>query len=465
MRDYSPSGLALFVLASGLVAGAACSLIYDFQQCEVDEHCGDGQTCSNAGVCIQGSGGGQEIAVAANITEDTIWESENIYRLQQVVHVENGATLTIRAGTKIIGDQGSALIITRGARLEARGTEFEPIVFTSSRDEGMRLPGDWGGVALLGRARANEPNALLEGLTDASRAGYGGTDDSWSCGALEYTRIEFAGFPLEQDKELNGLTLGGCGSGTIVDHVQVHFGEDDGVEVFGGSVNLRHIVITRAQDDSLDWDRGWQGNAQFLAIQQDPEGDNGMECDNWDEDNDADPRSAPRVYNITLIGSNDPAASQRGATYKEGTGGMVRNALFIGHPVESIDIKDPATVTQLQDGGLVIADSLFWQAGEGGEHFFPSLDDELGEEDDDEGFDELSFFTDAALNNRFDLDPEMPNAYDLREPGWIPEADLRGLGVNPPSDGTFFDEAADYFGAFAPGALPWTENWTAYPEN
>ncbi|WP_217910171.1 hypothetical protein [Pseudenhygromyxa sp. WMMC2535] len=303
--------------------------------------------------------------------------------LTKVIYIENGATLTVRAGTQIRGEQGSALVATRGARLESRGTEFAPVVFSSAQEEGMRLAGDWGGVALLGRATVNQANPVLEGLTDTSRASFGGTDDDWGCGVLEYTRIEFAGYPLQLDEELNGLTLGGCGSGTIISHVQVHYGKDDGVEIFGGTVDLDHVVISRAQDDSLDWDRGWRGKAQFLAIQQDAEGDNGLECDNWEDDNDADPRSSPTLYNVTLIGSNDPGASQRGATFKQGTAGTVRNALFMGHPVESIDVKGEATAAQLSEGALSVSYSVFFAAGSDGEHYFPTVQEEMGDEDDD----------------------------------------------------------------------------------
>ncbi len=449
------------LFAAALLGSTACSLLFDFEPCEIDEHCDAGLVCS-AGTCVEGTGG-EEVEVSENITEDTIWETGNTYRLTTVVHVENGATLTIRSGVKVIGEQGSALVVVRGARLESRGTEFEPVVFTSARPEGERLPGDWGGVALLGRAEINQANGVLEGLTDASRAGFGGTEDDWSCGVLEFTRIEFAGFALKLDEELNGLTLGGCGSGTIVDHVQVHYGQDDGIEVFGGSVDLKNVVITRAQDDSLDWDRGWRGDAQFIAIQQDVEGDNGLECDNWKEDNAAAPRSAPRLYNLTLIGSGDPAGSQRGATFKEGTAGTIRNAIFSNHPVESIDIKGASTVEQLQSEALSVRNSLFFAAGATGDHFFPTLTDE-STDDDDEGFDEAAYFMASTQSNVFAIDPQISGASDPAAPGWVPMATLADIGVTPPGDG-FFNEAATYVGAFAPGTTAWTENWTAYPEN
>src|SRR5262245_26270583 len=239
---------ALVASAGFLVA--ACSLIFPFHPCETDAHCSDGEMCSD-NVCVPG-GVADESDTGADscsqdivdpITEDTVWEDCDYY-LRELIYVENGATLTVRSGTTVFGDEGTALIVTSGSKLESRGTEFEPVVFTSSQPEGMRAPGNWGGVALLGRAVVNEPNALLEGVPDVSRAEYGGTDDAWNCGVLQYTRIEFGGFPIATDNELNGLTLAGCGSDTLIDHVQVHFGDDDGVEVFGGSVNLKYVVVT-----------------------------------------------------------------------------------------------------------------------------------------------------------------------------------------------------------------------------
>lgn len=449
------------LLALTFATSTACSLLFDFEPCEVDSHCGDGFVCS-AGVCTEG--GGSEIVVEDNIVEDTVWETGSIVRLTGVIHVEQGATLTIRSGVTVIGEQGAALVVTAGARLESRGTEFAPIVFTSAQPVGQRLPGDWAGLALLGRAPVNTPNAVLEGLVDSTRATFGGTDPDWSCGVLEYTRIEFAGFPLKTDEELNGLTLGGCGKGTLIDHVQVHYGKDDGIELFGGNVDLSNVVVTRAQDDSIDWDLGWTGRAQFVAIQQDAEGDNALECSNQKDDQDAEPRSAPELYNLTLLGSRDPNASQRGLTLKEGTAATIRNALLHGHPVESVDVKDASTVAQIQSEALSIRNSLFFAAGSDGTHFFPTLTEESADEDDDASFDEAGYFVESTQANTFNVDPVLTSANDLTNPGWVPGGQISGIGVKPPGDG-FFNEAAMYVGAFAPGVDPWTANWTAYPEN
>jgi len=210
----------------------ACTALLDFEECEVDEHCGDGSVCV-AQRCREAQA--QVIEVNAPITEDTIWESPNNYVLDGVIYVASGVTLTIRSGVVVRGREGSALVVESGGTLQARGTEFAPIVFTSDKPERERVPGDWGGVALLGRAPVNTAGAVLEGVSETDRAGFGGTDPTWSCGVIEYTRIEFAGFAIEQDEELNGLTLAGCGSGTLISHLQVHYALDDGMSLTASS--------------------------------------------------------------------------------------------------------------------------------------------------------------------------------------------------------------------------------------
>lgn len=452
-----------WLLALGLSA-SACSTLLEFEECRSDDHCEEGFVCG-ALRCIEPTQ--DDLVVVDDITEDTVWQSSDRVVLDGMIYVAAGATLTIRSGTTIRGREGSALVVENGGRLLAKGTELEPIVFTSDKPEGMRVAGDWGGVALLGRAPLNTAGAVLEGIADVGRVGYGGDDPSWSCGVLEYVRIEFAGFAIEQDAELNGLTLAGCGTGTLVSHVQVHFGLDDGVEVFGGTVNLRNIVISRAQDDGLDWDQGWVGAGQFIVVQQDANGDNGIEASNNGDVPDAQPRSAPRLWNVSLIGSGG-AGSQRGATFKEGTGGVLGNALFTGHPIEAVDIQDAATAARLEPGELAIDHALMFAIGEGGTHFFPTVEEETevmadDERDDDEGFDELAFFT-ADPDIVLGIDPGLSLAHDLVAPQWVPSATAAMHGTQPPPalfDG--FDETATYVGAFRPGVQGWTANWTSFP--
>lgn len=160
--------------------------------------------------------------IDSDIIIDTTWKAGKRYILEKTIYVEN-AHLTIEPGTVIEGESGSALVVTASARLFARGKADSPVVFTSARPKGERARGDWGGVVLLGKAPVNEPQASIEGLPEGeTRGSFGGDDASHSCGVIEYTRIEFAGYEVYKDNELNGLTLGGCGSNTIVRNVQVH---------------------------------------------------------------------------------------------------------------------------------------------------------------------------------------------------------------------------------------------------
>lgn len=425
------------------------------------------------------SGGGtSEVVVTESIINDTTWTSDTVWVLDGPIFVESTATLTIEAGTTVKGRNGSALVVTRDASLYARGEADAPIVFTSAEPVGSRSRGDWGGLVMLGNAPVNVADAVIEGIPDDPRGAYGGSDPSESCGTLQYARIEFAGFEAFEGNELNGLSMGGCGAGTIVRYVQVHMTLDDGIEMFGGTANLRHIVLTRVYDDSLDWDRGWQGNAQFVVIQTDPSadesgvGDNAFECDNDEDDHFGTPLSAPTLYNLTVVGAADStAAAQRGATVRHGTAGIFRNLLLTNLSKEIVDVRDESTVANIdQDpgegnlGALSIDHSLFFNIGPDGDNW---ADDETSD-DDDGGFDELAWLQQAEMANRFGIDPLLPEAAtNPTAPEFVPAAESpAGSGGAPPPEGEFWDETATYIGAFRPGdSNPWTNGWTAFPDS
>ncbi|HEX8704398.1 MAG TPA: hypothetical protein VF815_36540, partial [Myxococcaceae bacterium] len=189
----------------------------------------------------------QTCEVSQDITGDTTWTKNHTYVLKANVFVKN-ATLKIEPGTVIKGGINTSLAITSSARLDAQGTVAEPIVFTSVVDVGSRQAGNWGGLVLLGKAPLNVQGGVdnIEGYPESADTQYGGTDAAHDCGTLKYVRIEFAGYRLGGNNELNGLTLGGCGTRTVVDYVQVHRGLDDGVEMFGGTASLKHVVVTLA---------------------------------------------------------------------------------------------------------------------------------------------------------------------------------------------------------------------------
>lgn len=302
---------------------------------------------------------GPEVTVNADITTATTWTCDNIYVIAAQVYVS--AVLTIEPGTIVRGNAGAnALIITTAGRLEAEGTEAQPIVFTSDKSTG-RAPGDWGGVVLLGLAPINVAGGTneVEGLMPGEARGtYGGSMATHDCGTLAYARIEYAGFVFGEDNELNGLTVAGCGSMTTLHHIQVHLGLDDGVEFFGGSANIDHLVVSRSGDDGVDWDQGWVGRGQFIVVQQDTVSDKGFESDNLEADNEAMPRSNPAVWNLTVVGQN--GAEQRAMHLRRGTGANIGNGIFINYSMQPcIYVQGDSSIMQAENGGLSIRNSIF----------------------------------------------------------------------------------------------------------
>lgn len=403
--------------------------------------------------------------VRGSIIKDTIWRSGQTYRLDSIVFVQNGATLRIEPGVRVLGSPRSALVVTQDARIDARGTREAPIVFTSAKPRGARARGDWGGVVLLGDAPINRPPGHIEGIdANDSRGRFGGSNPDNSCGVMRYVRIEFAGFEVFPDNELNGLTLGGCGRNTLINYVQVHRGLDDGIEVFGGNVDMKNIIVTGAKDDSFDWDMGWQGRVQFLIVDQYTDaGDNGFEADNWKQHPDAEPRSAPTIYNFTLLGSGSVAQAQRAMTLRRGTAGVFRNGIISGFRNEAIDIRDESAAKLIADGRLTLEHTILFDIGKDGFSYFRT---EAGDKDDDGGVDENLVFRNAQRGNRFDTNPMFSAAItDLEHPDFkLPyRSPAREGGLVPPEE-EFWDQSATFLGAMRPGGRDdWTLGWTEYP--
>ncbi len=408
--------------------------------------------------------------VTGSIAEDTAWHADTTYYLEGKVFVERGVRLIIEPGTRILGNRGAALIVTREAVLYARGTQQQPIVFTSAQPPGERRRGDWGGLVLLGNAPVNRGTAHIEGIAkDEVRGNFGGDDPHNNCGLLNYVRLEFAGYEIGANNELNGLTLGGCGDQTIVRNVQVHRGLDDGVEVFGGTVDLRNIVVTGAGDDAFDWDMGWRGRVQFLVIQQyADDGDNGFEGDNWKSQPHAQPRSRPTFYNVTMIGSGAEGADQRAMTLRRGTGGIFRNFIIMGFPLEAIDIVGEATAGLIETGELDFQSLLMFDIGPNGRQFFSD------EADDDGGLAEAKVFAEPSRNIRMGVNPGLSmDVFSPDSPSFKPAASSNAqreaaslplAGQSGRADFEFWNEAATYLGAVRPGAMrTWMDRWTAFP--
>lgn len=265
------------------------------------------------------------------------------YTLKGWVYIADGAELTLSPGTVIKGDKQTkaALIAERGGKLIARGTQQAPIVFTSAQAKGNRKPGDWGGVILCGRARNNQTEMQIEG---GPRTKHGGQDDADCSGALTYVRIEFAGYPFQKDKEINGLTLGSVGSGTEVDHVQVSYSNDDSFEWFGGTVNCRHLVAYRGWDDDFDTDNGFSGRVQFALGVRDPRiadtsQSNGFESDNCADGADVMPYTACTFANVTLVGPGLDPTFQNTPEYINGGTENPQNGSALGRFQSAMQIR------------------------------------------------------------------------------------------------------------------------------
>jgi YDG domain/MBG domain (YGX type)/Bacterial Ig-like domain (group 2) len=252
------------------------------------------------------------VNVADSIVSNTTWTSNNVYQLNGLIYVSNNATLTIEPGTVIRGNEGnSSLIVTRGAKIKAEGTQCNPIVFTSNQAPGARTPGAWGGVILLGKAKNNlGTNSIIDGLDNADARNYhGGNDDEDNSGILKYVRIEYSGYVLSANNEINGLTMGSVGNGTTLDYVQVSHGDDDAFEWFGGSVNAKHLIAYKTKDDDFDTDNGYSGTVQYALGIKDPNISDVSQSEGFESDNSATgiagqlPKTSAKFYNVTQIGA------------------------------------------------------------------------------------------------------------------------------------------------------------------
>lgn len=351
----------------------------------------------------------------------------------------DNATLTINPGTQIFGQQGADFLwIRRGSKIMSEGTPDNPVVMSGPSQQ---IAGEWGGLIISGNAPVNGCNAdvaICEIPNEAITSEFfGGNNPTDSSGILKYTQILFAGFAVRPDEELNGLTLNAVGSGTLIDFVQVHAGLDDGVEMFGGTVQMKHLVLTDIGDDSFDWGLGWQGNAQFVLIKQaENDGDRGIEADN-NKSGDLLPRSKPILSNITVIGSS---VGTQGALLRRGTGANIWNSVFTGFPT-CLTIDGAATFNNAGSlgnlsGELTINNSIVnctSNFSEGDGATFTVSDWFLSQSENK---------TEDPLLNGF-----LPaNGSPLT---------LGGASVN----NIFFD-TVDYIGAFKDADDNWTQEWT-----
>jgi len=243
--------------------------------------------CDDTSVDPDGNNGNDtdNVVITDNITENTTWTKDNIYQLGGRIVVEAGAELTIEPGTIIKGEAGSrenatALIVARGATINAAGTAEEPIIFTSVADEIMQgeiespnldptQNGLWGGVIILGRAPilASASEIQIEGIPPSDTNGlYGGDDAADNSGVFTYVSIRHGGTNIGSGNEINGLSLGGVGNGTVIENIEIVGNQDDGIEWFGGTVNVTNAIVWNVGDDGMDTDQAWAGTMDNFIV-------------------------------------------------------------------------------------------------------------------------------------------------------------------------------------------------------
>ncbi|MBY5991836.1 hypothetical protein [Ferrimonas balearica] len=396
--------------------------------------------------------------LSGNVTQNvTLLAGTNVwYKLAEGAVVvggdnQNAATLAIEAGANIFGDGGSYLVVSRGSKIMAKGNEMHPITFTSEEDA-LGLPvdrGQWGGLVLLGNAEVNtcpDKNDCNVSFEVGNHL-FGGNNNADSSGELSHVVVKYGGFKLNDTQEMNGISFGGVGSGTLVEYIQVHGNDDDGVEFWGGSVNLKYVYLTDNNDDSLDWTNGWTGKAQYVYIQhEDNRANRGIEADSSKSDPLGLPYSDPLLSNVTIevgAATNGDGDDAEGILLRVATRARLHNVLVKGQATsgECLEINDAGTEANAADGSLVMTHSLI---------------DCVEAVKNSDSFDTSAWFLGQEGNQVFTGAEFGTLVLTNGQPA--SDSAALGSGKDMSLEDSFFD-ATDYIGAFD-GSNDWTQNWT-----
>jgi len=425
-----------------------------------------------------------DVVVTSAITTNTTWTRSNVHILDTKIFVEAGALLTIEPGTVIKGRakanpaDATALVIARGARINANGTAAAPIIFTAESDNlNTTTPnltesdrGLWGGVVILGRARINTVSGQgnIEGIaTNDARGIYGGTDDDDNSGVFRYVQIKHSSAIVAANVELNALSLGAVGRGTVIEYVDAYAANDDGFEFFGGTVNTKYLISSFNDDDNFDWDEGFRGKGQFwFAIGATDKGNQAMEMDGGTTPEDGQPYAIPEIYNATLIGSGATSgnALSQGLIFRDNSGGKLYNSIihdYRGYAarIETESAQSQDSAKRLAAGDLAITNNIFGTFGAGttDAELFISPNATTG------GAAPAANYTANHIKagNRINTDPRLTGISRTRNKGLDPRPAAGSPALTgaktPPSDG-FFTQT-DYLGAFK--AANWAKGWSA----
>ena len=423
------------------------------------------------------------VQVTGDIGQDAVWTPDNTYVLNGFVFVGDGATLTIEPGTVVRGKPGqaenaSALIVAQGGRIYAEGTRENPIVFTAEADDvsdpfdlPLDIRGLWGGVILLGKAVINTSTGIgaIEGIpTTEPRGAYGGSDDGDDSGVFRYCSIRYGGTDIGAGNEINGLTMGAVGRGTVVEYVEVYNNQDDGFEWFGGTVDSRYLVSAFNGDDAFDIDEGWRGDNQFwFAVQAEEIGDRAGEHDGGTDPEDGRPYATPQIWNATFIGSGVGASNPdnpEALKLRDNWGGSYFNSIFTDFVGAGVDVEDlpdgEDSRNRLEEGTLKLENNIWWGFGAGNDlgGVADCSGDGCGDPKDDG-------FVQTALQdggNRIE-DPQLRGISRAPDGGLDPRPVAGGAATSgamtPPDDG--FYTATSHLGAFSErDSELWIADWT-----
>ncbi len=307
---------------------------------------------------IDDTPGASDVKITGNITSSQTWTTGKTYILSGRIAVTAGNTLTIQPGVIVKGEVGtganaSALVIARGAKINAVGTATSPIIFTTTADEitpgqiaspnlDSDLSGLWGGVLVLGKAKGSFGGDVteiqIEGIPASDINGlYGGSDDADNSGVIKYISIRHGGANIGEGNEINGLTLGGVGSGTVIENVEVIGNQDDGIEWFGGKVSVKNAIVWNVGDDGFDTDQAWSGTLDNFIVITGSETDHALEIDGPEGSFSA----GHTLRNGSIKGNNVAEFGD----FRDGAKGTFENIYFFG-------FADPATTTGRGDLSL-----------------------------------------------------------------------------------------------------------------
>jgi len=311
--------------------------------------------------------GSETIELTGNQTANLTLDSANEYLVTGPLIMESGTTLSIPAGMTIKAAATGAdvyIAIAQGASIDANGTASNPIVFTSASN--TPNAGDWGGLILLGKAPINSVvGGDATSTSEIASLPYGGSITDDNSGTLRYVRVEYSGGKADGQSENNGISFYGVGNGTTIEYIQAFEGKDDGVEFFGGTVNVDYLAVVNSEDDSIDWTEGYSGTITNAYVKHGVDHDKGIEADGFNTDigNNADPKfySKPTVTNLTIVGLGSGTGNEA-IRLRAGTQGIFTNVSITGF-AEGFDLDgdqgDSPTGAGVISGDLKVVSVIF----------------------------------------------------------------------------------------------------------